>query len=366
MKVLIAPDSFKHTMSAETVTRILAEEIRMLDDSVEVDDCPLADGGEGSLKCWASATGADILEIQAMDLFGQPVLCPVGREPGTRSFFLEVSHTCGFHPTSGGPDPFRASSAGLGMVLSRILELEPDADITVALGGSGTVDGGFGAFRSLGLRLVPDRNIRCVVDLPEELEFVWKNPFLRPPRFLCDVKNPLLGPFGAAAVFGPQKGVPADGIADFDRGLSRLIHAASRTANKPFAELPGMGSAGGIGALFAVLAHSPLVPGAAFLMEASRFAERMAAADLVLTGEGCFDATSMSGKLTGEIFLHCRQSGIPLLILAGRTHSFSGNPVPPGFLETLVAGDGPVPSGEQSEVLLRETARRVLPGFLQK
>ena len=320
MRILVAPDSYKLTLDSASAARVIADAARAVFGQAHVDECPVADGGEGTLAVWANATGAALTQVPACDVFGAPVVCPVATDPRTGIVLIEAAHTCGLPPRSR-RDPDRSLSLGLGLVLRAVLEGDPDARIRIALGGTGTVDGGLGAALALGMRLedagAPFQPSGLLA-LPEEFRITFDNPFRDAPVFLCDTRVPLFGPGGAVPVFGPQKGVGPQRIPLYEAALERLMRAAARVTGRPFVDAPGLGAAGGIAALFSLLGSATCTSGAKYLLEVLRFEQRATLADLVVTGEGCLDATSFSGKIVGEIADVCRRVGRPLLILPGR------------------------------------------------
>lgn len=367
MRVLVAPDSFKSTLPAAEAAAVLAAAARAALPGAEVEVCPLADGGEGTLEVWSRAVNAEVFEVPACDLFGVPVRCPVARDPVTGAVLLEAAHTCGL-PPAGLRDPARALSTGLGLALRAVLDRDPAARIRVTLGGTGTVDGGLGAARALGFLPGPATGAAKagILALPCEPRFTLPGPFQHPPVFLCDTSAPLLGPTGAAAAFGPQKGVPADQIADYEAALGRLVRSAAAAAGRSFVDAPGFGAAGGIAALFSLLAGASCEPGAAFVFKALRFTQRVREAGLVVTGEGCLDDTSLTGKLVGAVASLCRDSGRPLLVVAGRSR-LSLARRPPGVAVRVASGPSdPDPDGTVASALLYDAALSAFRDFSKK
>ncbi len=367
MRVLVAPDSFKSTLSAAEAAEVIAGAARAALPGVEVEACPLADGGEGTLRVWARAVGAEVFEVPACDLFGVPLRCPAARDPATGDVLLEAAHTCGL-PPAGLRDPVRALSTGLGLAMRAVLDRDPGSRIRVALGGTGTVDGGLGAARALGLLsgAASASAIGGILALPPEPSFTLPGPFLRPPVFLCDTRAPLLGSSGAAAVFGPQKGIPADRIADFDAALGRLVVAAAVAVGRPFVDTPGFGAAGGIAALFSLVAGASCESGAEYIFNALQFAQRVREAGLVVTGEGCLDETSLTGKLVGAVADLCRDAGRPLLVVAGRSRLVSAR-LPAGVVVRAASEpSAPDPDRTMASAILYNAALTAFRDFSKK
>lgn len=314
MRVVIAPDSFKGSISAAGAAAALAagwRRVRPGDDLIEL---PLADGGEGTLAVLAAAVPASRWhEARVSGPVDAPVLAAWLEMPGNVAV-VELATAAGLTQLAH-LRPLSAHSYGVGELIGRALDAGAER-VLVALGGSACTDGGTGALTALGARFLdadgmplargggPLRRL-AAVDLGG----------LRPPpaggvSCLTDVRAPLLGPGGAAAVFGPQKGAdPADVIA-LDAGLARL---AALLGGDP--EEPGAGAAGGCGYGLAAAWQARLVPGAGELAAIAGLPAAVANADLVITGEGRYDATSLRGKVVGAV---CAMAPVPVAIVAGQ------------------------------------------------
>jgi glycerate 2-kinase len=270
-------------LSARKAATALAEGFRRA--GVDVDELPVADGGEGTAEALHAALGGDWREAAVAD--------PLGRKVDARFLCLaderavvESAEAIGLSRlASDERDPLRASSRGLGELV--IAAVEAGArELLVGLGGSATVDGG------AGLREV-------ISSLPV------------PTVVACDVSNPLLGERGAARAFGPQKGATPDQVEELERRIAGMDHL------RPFAELRGAGAAGGLGAALAALG-AELVPGAELVLSTLGFRRRIRGAELVVTGEGIVDKTTAEGKAPGVVLGVCREEGIRCVVFGGR------------------------------------------------
>jgi glycerate kinase len=253
---------------------------------VEAEQVPVADGGEGTLEALQQTLGGQWRTAMVADPLGRPVearwlLLPDGRAVIESAEALGLSRLA---PTE--RDPLRASSRGLGELLAAAVAA-PVAGLVVALGGTATVDGG------AGLREVS-------VVLPNDATMI-----------MCDVMAPLLGPRGAARAYGPQKGATPAQVEELERRL------ASTEELRPFADLPGAGAAGGLGAAFAALGGR-LVPGAEHVLEALAFRARVRGAALVVTGEGTVDETTAEGKAPAAVLRVSREEGVRCVVFGGR------------------------------------------------
>ena len=284
MKALASPASLKGVLTAAEAASHLAEGFRRA--GADVEELPVADGGEGTLDVLERALGGTWHVATVSDPFLRPVearwlLLPDGRA------VVESAEAIGLGRVSERErDPLRASSRGLGELIAAALEARP-RELVVGLGGSATVDGGVGLREVLG-------------ELPV------------PTTVACDVRNPLLGPSGAARAFGPQKGASPEMVDALEARLAAMPEL------RAVATRPGAGSAGGLGAAFAALGAA-LVPGAELVLEAVRFRDRLPDVDLVVTGEGIVDRWSAEGgKAPGAVAAACRDAGVPCVVFGGR------------------------------------------------
>ncbi len=368
MRILVAPDSFKMTIDAISAARVIADAARVVFPKARVDECPMADGGEGTLAIWARATGARVESIPACDVFGDAVSCPVATDPVSGDLLVEAAHTCRLPPAAL-RNPDRSLSFGLGMVLREVLARDPGARLRIALGGTGTLDGGLGAAMALGMRLEDSRGPQRPAGLPElpgEFRISFRNPFRSPPVFLCDTRTRLLGPSGAVPVFGPQKGLEASRFAHYQEALQRLMQAAAEASGRPYYDAEGHGAAGGIAALFSMLCSSTCTSGAEYVFKVLHFEQRTSLADLVVTGEGCLDETSFSGKIVGEIASLCETARKPLLVLAGRSRLGPEGLPPHLVVRTAAAASEADPEEKLAKALLYDAAHSAFRDISKK
>jgi glycerate kinase len=300
VRVVVAPDSFKGSITAASAARALADGWlagRPLDD---VRLLPLADGGEGTLDAFATAFPAAVrteLEVTGPD--GRPARAQWLRLPDG-SAVVELASASGL-PLMARPDPLGAHTLGLGETLAAAFAAGCQA-IAVALGGSASTDGGTGALRGLGARFLDGhgRPLPLGGGGLLELRRVVLDDLLPPPAggvvLLTDVTAPLLGPTGAAAVFGPQKGASPSDVDLLDGALRRL---AEVVGGHP--DAAGSGAAGGTAFGLATCWEAAITPGAATVAKLVGLPDELTHADVVITGEGRFDATSLTGKVVGHV-----------------------------------------------------------------
>lgn len=337
--ILVCPDSLKETLSATAAAEAIAMGVRSAVPGARVRVTPLADGGEGTLEVLEGSTPG--LEITEMEVPGprpdRPLVqARVGVDPDRRSGVVELAEAAGLARLADADrNPERTGTEGVGRLLHAVLGRIRDTKVTedagghgevlLALGGSATVDGGLGALRALGIEvsgdgLDPRRSlvggdldrVRQVV-VPEAVRRAWAGVSL---RILADVRNPLSGPRGAAAIFGPQKGASAAGVERLDAGLSRWGDLlAARFGVDPGME--GAGAAGGIGLALAATLGGVIEPGFEVVAERVGLEAAIAGCDLVVTGEGCLDATSFGGKVVGGVLRLADRHGVPVLAIPG-------------------------------------------------
>lgn len=311
--VVCCPDKLRGALDAPAAAAALADGVRSI--GLEAREHPLADGGEGTLDAVVRAGGATVREHVVADALGRPVRARVAHLDGGEAL-VELAQAAG-HVRDRAPDVLGASTAGLGELIRHALD-GGARRVTVALGGSATVDGGLGALRALGARLLDasGRELRgSGADLLAlaRIDAAGLDPRLHGALTLAvDVDNPLHGPRGAARVFGPQKGATPAQVEALDAALARLAALLG-----PACERPGAGAAGGFPAPFLALCDAELVSGAELVRERTGFDAALAGALACITGEGRLDATSARGKTVAGVVAAARARGLPAFVVAG-------------------------------------------------
>jgi glycerate 2-kinase len=325
VRVLIAPDSFGGTLSSPEAAAAIAEGWSSAAPRDELDLAPLSDGGPGFVDVLAEALGGRLVPVDVAGPLGTPVRASLLRVGDTA--YVETAAAAGLALlTPAERDPRVTTSAGVGELV--VAALDGGASrVVLGLGGSATNDGGAGMLAALGLGLL-DAAERVLAPGGAALARLDRlDPAGVDPRSAdvelvaaTDVDSPLLGPDGASASFGPQKGAGADGVAELEAALSRWAAVVTRDLRPPppagWETAPGAGAAGGLGgALLALGARRE--SGIALVLECTRLAERVAAADLVVTGEGSFDWSSLRGKVVSGVAAAAREEALACLVLAG-------------------------------------------------
>lgn len=319
VRVLVACDKFKGSLAAMAVAEAVS---RGLPEGWTVDLCPIADGGEGFVEVLTAVSGGELITVEVGDPLGRRVMADYGlvEIDGRRVAFVEMSAASGLWRVAANERaPMRSSTFGTGELIRHAAVVSKAERILVGLGGSATNDGGAGMAAALGIKFL-DAKGEALKGFPEEitdLATIDESGRVPLPEIVvaCDVDNPLCGPRGASAVFGPQKGASAEDVASLDRILQNLAEISS---GEDVARMPGAGAAGGIGFGLVRFAGARLVSGFDLVAEAIQLEEKVAAADLVITGEGSLDLQTLGGKGPSGVAALAKKRGVPVVAVAGR------------------------------------------------
>ena len=339
MRVLLAFDKFKDALTARQAGEAAAAALRAKHPDWELDLCPLTDGGDGFCETLCANLGERIEPIEVRGPRGTPVLSTVGFVPASalttkaRKWFpagadgeiavVDLASASGLALlTPAQRDPWHTTTFGTGELLDYARHEKTNA-ILLGIGGSATNDLGLGALAALGFKFLDAAGVEIGDLAPatwERIARIVPAALNLPPIFIaCDVTNPLLGPRGATATFGPQKGLSAVDGPRLEAQLARMAALLCEACGRPLAlaDTPGAGAAGGIGFGLMVAADAKLVAGFDLVSDWLDLPRRIAAADLVLTGEGRYDATSLGGKGPGRIAAEARRLGKRVYVFAG-------------------------------------------------
>ncbi|MDP1831735.1 MAG: glycerate kinase [Geothrix sp.] len=324
MRIIVAPDSFKGSLSALNAAGAMARGIHAVFPDAEVLQVPIADGGEGTVEALVAATGGRLMHTDVRGPLGEPVRAHWGISGDGATAFLEMAAASGLLLVPAERrDPRITSTFGTGELMKAAL----DAGLwklVIGLGGSATNDGGTGMARALGVRFL-DAAGR---DLPEggaalsrlaRMDLSGLDPRLAGASILvaCDVDNQLCGSRGASAVYGPQKGATPAMVAELDAALGVFAEVAARATGRDVALLPGAGAAGGLGAGLLFFTPASLRPGVSIVLETTGFETLVQGADLVITGEGRTDAQTAMGKAPLGVAAVAQRHGVPVICLSG-------------------------------------------------
>ena len=322
-RVVVAPQSFKGSADAVAVASAIARGVRRALPDASVEEMPLADGGEGTVRALVRATKGTLRTARVRD----PLLREVRAEWGVlgdgTTAIVEMAAASGLPLlTALERDPRITSTRGTGELILAAAASGAHR-IVIGIGGSATNDGGAGMARAIGYRFFDAEGN----DLPEggaALASLARIDGQTDPRLVrpaievaCDVRNPLLGPEGASAIYGPQKGATPEVVAELDRALARYADVIEGFVGRSIRDVPGSGAAGGLGAGLLAFLDARLVSGADLVLRAVDFTKHLKGAGLVITGEGRIDRQSGFGKLTGAVAAAARRAGIPVAGVAG-------------------------------------------------
>lgn len=323
-RYLCAPDSFKESLTAMEAARAMAQGIENADHDAEVRCLPMADGGEGTARALVDATGGSMLAVPVHDPLGRPVEGHFGLLADGTTAVVETAEASGLALLEAKErNPLIASSYGTGELMLAAVRSGAKR-IIVGLGGSATNDAGAGLLQALGVRLL-DKNGNdlkhggaALADLAT-IDISTMDPALKNVSITaaCDVTNPLTGPTGASAVFGPQKGASQADVATLDAALAHFAQVIESRLGVAVNDVPGAGAAGGIGAALKGFLDAEFRPGIAIVIEQSGLDAAAQWADVVFTGEGSIDFQTKFGKTPAGVAETAKRHGKPVIAVAG-------------------------------------------------
>ena len=338
LRILVAPNAFKESLSAIDAARAMAKGIRRGLPNAQVTEVPIADGGDGTLEAVISGTGGRILKAKVTGPLGNRITAEYGITGDGKTAVIEMSRASGLALVPAARrNPMHTTSFGTGQLIQAALG-RGVGRILLGIGGSATVDGGIGALQALGVSFL-DRHGKSVghggagLLAIASIELSNLNSSLKRTEILvaCDVDNPLVGPKGAAAVFGPQKGATPAMVKKLDHGLARLAALITRKTRKDFARIPGTGAAGGIAGSFLGLLGARLRPGSELVFDLLKLDTIVPKMDWVITGEGQIDFQTQFGKGPGMLAKLAARHGVPVIGIAGSVAENAGELSKKGF-----------------------------------
>ncbi len=362
-KIVVAPTAFKGSLTPLEAAQAMERGVRRVLPKARVVVLPLADGGDGMLQCLAHAGVCTLYRHTVSDAFARPQESPYGLSADGHTGFIEMAQICGLaqlRPEE--RDPRRTTTLGVGEMIAYLLAQEV-GKLVIGLGGSATNDGGSGALRALGWQLLDERGEPIPLGNAGMLRLRRVVPPSPPNEqvevvLAADVRNPLLGEQGATLVFAPQKGATPEMLPELEHAMRRWAIAVHRAVGRKISRVPGTGAAGGLA--FGLFAHFPraqIVSGAEFVMQAIGFTDALRDADLVLTGEGQVDATTLHGKLLMRVLQASQKQRVPVAVICGDIQGEAAMLEPYGVIhcQTLL-----------SEGVTREEAMRQASHFVEE
>ncbi|MEE4626010.1 glycerate kinase [Pseudomonas alliivorans] len=324
MKIVIAPDSFKDSLSAQAVANAIASGLAEVWPDAELIKCPMADGGEGTIEALLDACQGQWMSAQVSGPLGDRLEAHWGWLAQSRTAIIEMAMASGLQLlTLTQRDACLTSTAGTGQLISAALDAGAQR-VILAVGGSATNDGGSGMISALGARFL-DRDDRplpggglALADLAR-IDLSGLDPRLAGVRveIAADVDNPLCGPNGASHIFGPQKGASPDQVLALDAALAHFADHSARTLGHDLRDSPGSGAAGGMGFAAKAYLNASFRAGVEVVADLTGLEQALRGADLVITGEGRFDAQTLRGKTPLGVARVAQRQQVPVIVLAG-------------------------------------------------
>jgi len=368
MKIIIAPDSFKSSLSSVEVIKIVGEEAAKIFDRAEIIGVPIADGGEGTVDALLF-NGSGIKKAYAVS---SPLGDRVDAEYGIidKTAIIEMAACSGLTLIPEDlRNPMKTTSFGTGEIIKRVLD-DGIRDIIIGIGGSATNDGGIGAMQALGAEFYDaDHNLigtGCGERLREISRIDLRNFDNRIEgcriRVMCDVINPLTGPQGATYTYGRQKGGSDAMLELLEKGMQNYESVINKYFGRDITKMPGAGAAGGMGAALLGFCGAELIRGIDAVLQMNKFDERIKGADLIVTGEGRIDGQSGYGKVIQGIAEHAKYDNIPVIAIAGSLGEGYEKVYELGIKAVFSIADKPMSLSEcmrESESLLKSLARNI-------
>jgi glycerate kinase len=373
LRVLVAPQELKGTLTAVEATQAIIDGLRTQYPSWQFDALPMADGGPGTTDALLAALGGEARSLRVHDPLMRRVKASWGVLPEHRAV-IECAAASGLlRLRTDELDPRRASSFGTGELVREALS-EGCLDIVVGLGGSATNDGGAGMAQALGFGLYDREGKKLSVGGAalaqlDHIDASTAHELLEHARCLgaTDVTNPLCGPTGASAIYGPQKGADAAAIEELDTALAHFADIVKRDMGVDVRDRPGAGAAGGLGAGIIAFLGATLQSGAVVVGEAADIEERIRQADLVITGEGRLDQQTAFGKAPQYVARLAQDAGVPAVCIAGYLGEGHESSLPLfAAVEALSDGKRPLPSPAEATRQVAEASRRAVASLIAR
>lgn len=373
MRIVIAPQSLKGSLTAAETGQAIAQGARLVYPEADIDIIPIADGGEGTVQALVDATGGQLLSRQVTGPLGEPVQASFGLLGDGRTAVIEMASCAGLPLVP--PErrnPRITTTYGVGELIDSALDAGCRHFI-IGIGGSATNDGGAGMAQALGAALTTERGEAiarggAALSTLAHISTASMDQRLHECSFqvACDVTNPLCGPTGASAIYGPQKGATPEMVKELDAALGHYASLIERDLHVSVLQIPGAGAAGGLGAGLIAFLGATLKPGAQIVLEAVHLEESLQQADLVITAEGRLDEQTAYGKSVGAVATLAKKYHIPVLALAGGLEANYRVVYDLGVDAVAVLPNGPMSLAyamEHAAALTRDATERTLKIF---
>lgn len=325
MKIILAIDSFKGSLSSKEAEDAVAQGIQDIIPDCRIEAIPIADGGEGTLSVLLESTDGVYHKVQAHNPCMELITAQYGISKDGNTAFIEMANISGLPLIRENQrNPMKTTTFGTGEIIKAALE-KGCTEFILGIGGSATNDAGTGLLQALGYRFLDEHGEPLekggeILEKIKDIDCSQRHPLLKNAHFIvaCDVRNPFSGPEGAAYVYARQKGADNNMIVLLDEGMQSYAQVIKEQTGKDITCIPGSGAAGGLGGGILPFLHAELKSGADLILENCRFKERIIGADLIITGEGKIDRQSLMGKIPGKILQATKEENIPVIAIAGK------------------------------------------------
>jgi glycerate 2-kinase len=370
MRIVVVPDSFKECLPASKVAKAISEGIKLVVPEADITCIPFSDGGEGIVEALISATNGSLIEIPSVDALNRPIQSFYGVLGDNKTAVIEMAAASGLELISTEErNPLIASTYGTGLILKAAIKAGY-TQIIIGLGGSATNDGGAGMAQALGFKFLDlhDNPIALgggslgglhSIDCSEIQEQLQKVQI----TVGCDVTNPLLGPSGATNVYGPQKGATPEMLEMLEKNLTHFSQILQKKYERNFAEIPGAGAAGGMGAGLMAFCNAKIVSGFELVNQLTNLEEQISQASLVFTAEGKIDSQTAYGKTISGIAQIAKKYQVPVVALAGMVEGELSELYDLGVTSVFAIGDKPMSLKEsisRAAGLLTKTTEQIM------
>ena len=374
VKIVIAPQGFKGNLTALQVSQAIDNGIRRVVPSVITAIVPMADGGEGTMQALVDAIGGEMIPVEVTDPLGGRVIAHFGLLSDKVTGVIEMAAASGLNLVPPQKlNPLLTTTYGTGELILAALE-RGCRKLIVGIGGSATNDGGAGMAQALGAKLLDTKGVplafggAALADL-EHIDVTTIDPRLADCDIIlaCDVTNPLCGPQGASAVYGPQKGATKEMVVKLDAALAHYAEVIERDLGIDVRDVPGAGAAGGLGAGLIAFLKARVLPGVDVVIQATGLIEHLKEATLVFTGEGRLDSQTACGKVPVGVARKAKAFGLPVIAIAGEIGSGYQAVYEQGIDAVFSIAPGPISfsqSTEMAEKLITDVAERAIRLFI--
>ncbi len=368
MKIILAPDAFKGSMTAEQTCAAIERAAKAVLPKALIDSIPLADGGEGTVQALITATNGKTIECRVNGPLGEEVTAQYGILGTENTAVIEMASASGLPLVPADQrNPLKTTTFGTGQLIRHAVENKVDK-IIIGIGGSATTDCGTGMAQALGVRFIGHDGSEIDEFMTGEhmgsVKDIEPHQCLKTPKVVvaCDVSNPLLGPDGAVYVYSSQKGATNDQLSLLETNMSHITDIIEWKSRKEVRNIAGVGAAGGLGAGLMAFLAAELRPGVDLVLNACHFDERIRDADVIITGEGAIDRQTLHGKTISGVLQHANPLNIPVIALAGSVADDIDDLYKAGLLSAFSICSQPMSLEEaldKAEALVQATADRV-------